>query len=487
MSAIEKLRRTLDSYTMYAVVLVGLAWLAFLAIILSALGVLSFSPIAMIASLVVLLLVSFATNWLLSRAYRLPFVRASPVITALILFFVMAVPVQTVDYVALSLAAIVAVSSKYVLTWRGAHIWNPAAFGAFVVVVCGIGFAAWWVATPWLLPFAAILGLIVLAKLRRFQFFAVFFVTAMALLLLRGVSFSDALQSWPIIFFGTIMLTEPATMPANRNLRLAYALVAGVLFGAAFDLGFITVSPLLALLLANVFGVVVSRRESTQAVLESRVRLTPSSWEYSFRPQNKLLPRQAGQYIECTLPGVAFDFRGNRRTFTIASSPGDEFVRVGVKFYNPGSNFKKSLANLQIGQPVLLSRPAGDFVLPAEASSKLLFLAGGIGITPFIAILRRLIAQNEQRDIVLLYFAADENEIAYQDVLEAANSHGVASHRMTGMQGLSEEMLRTYVPDLLQRISYISGPPSMVRACKALLRSRHVTGNRIKTDYFTGY
>lgn len=475
----------LNAITMYRLVLYGLVWLGVIAALLSLLGTVSYPVQWLVKSGIALSAGCGITNLVLSKLYRVPSGQESSLITMLILFFILK-PVDGVwGVVGLGIAGGVAVVSKYALSWRGAVVFNPAAFGALVVGATGLASVTWWVANKYMLIPLLILGVLVLRKTRRFELFAVFFVSAASLLIANGVSVSSLVLSFPLLFLGSIMLTEPATMPNTKEWRYVYALLVGVLCGLRLSIGPISISPHVALLIGNLFALLVSARAASMLVLERRVALTPTSYEFSFRPERKLRYK-AGQYAEFTLEGVSLaSARGNRRSFTIASDPRSELVSIGVKFYEPSSLFKQSLMGMKSGQRIAAAHIAGDFTLP-KSDQPLLFIAGGIGITPFVAMIREQMALGKTRDIVVVYFAAGEQELAYKPVLDAAAKVGVRVIYMTDpATRLDQTAVKTAIPDFAARRVYISGPPGMVRSYKALFRQWGAKS--VQTDYFTGY
>src|SRR5690606_21264831 len=123
-------------------------------------------------------------------------------------------------------------------------------------------------------------------------------------------------------------------------------------------------------------------RHNVRLTLKEKRKLGPNMREFVFTP-NRPPSFKPGQYMEWTVPPIGADSRGNRRTFTIASSPTEPDVRLGVRFYERPSTFKRTLSQLVPGQTIMAGHIAGDFVLPADASQKLVFIASGIGITPF--------------------------------------------------------------------------------------------------------
>ena len=117
----------------------------------------------------------------------------------------------------------------------------------------------------------------------------------------------------------------------------------------------------------------------------------------------------------------------------------------------------------------------------------MLFIAGGVGITPFISMLRYLIDTGEKRDVILFYVASSEKDFAYHDVLEdASRAFGLHTIYVTGTR-INRKMLEQYAYDVTERQCYISGPDAMVKTYKTLISDAGVPRRKIKTDYFTGF
>jgi ferredoxin-NADP reductase len=204
----------------------------------------------------------------------------------------------------------------------------------------------------------------------------------------------------------------------------------------------------------------------------------------------------AGQYLEWTLGVPRPDNRGNRRYFTVASSPTEDNVRLGVKFYPKASAFKQQLAAMKTGDTIIASQVAGQFTLPTNPRTKLVFLAGGVGITPFRSMLQYLVDRDEPRPVVVLYGVDSQDDIAYGDVIDAAweNLHiptyfavddGALPGQYPGF--INEQMVRETIPDYRERMFYISGPQAMVRALRRMLVGMGVRRSRIKVDFFPGF
>ncbi len=474
---------------MYRVVLYALILLVVTALTFSLLGILAYSAFhTLLLSLGLISVTCYMTNLVLGKVYKVTTNHESSIITSLILFLVLGAPTNKSQYAGIVFAAIVAIASKYVMTWRSAHIFNPAAIGVLVVSLLGIGNGVWWVADKSLFIPMLLVGFVVLLKIRRFELFLAFFVPALLIIIAKdtsGASLSGAVTTaltlYPLLFLGSIMLTEPSTMPITRNKRLMFGAIVGIVFASNLDLGFIAASPHLALIVGNLFAFAVTARASARLILVDKTKLTPTTYSFSFKP-NRSLKHAAGQYIELTLQGVKLDSRGNRRTFTIASPPSDELIKIGVKFYQNGSQFKNKLMALKLGDEIMGSHIAGDFTLPKQKSSKIVLIAGGIGVTPIVAMIQDMLVSGIKQPVDLYYFASDKSEIVYKDILKKAQNAGIKVHLRVGSG------LRLSDDDIKDRSSaqyYLSGPPGLVNGYKAQLQKLKV--QHIHTDFFTGY
>lgn len=491
---IKKLDKWLNSITMYKLILYGLALLAGVAVIFGALGTLHYSVGSLAGSLLLVVGLCFGINILLAKLYRVPVNQESSFITGLILFFIMSPPNNLESWLALVTASVVAIASKYVITWHRANIVNPAAIGALVVSLTNTGSASWWVASKPMFIFVLIVGLLVVRKLRRFRLWYSFVIPATALsmfwLMHSGVYFTSALQttffSFPILFLASFMLTEPATMPNTTEKRVIFGVIVGLLFASRLKLGYITMAPHTALIIGNLFAFGVSFRASVRLKLIRKMEMAPDIYDFTFAPDQPL-KFSAGQYMDWTIPGVKIDSHGNRRTFTIASSPREQEVHMGLKIYQPSSAFKTKIMSLEPGEYIEGSHVAGDFTLPHVTDQKLVFIAGGIGITPFRAMAADIILCNVQCDVVLFYLTSSAVDIVYKDVWQAVEKHGFITIPITDNGRLTTELLNELVPDFKERIYYISGPSSMVDVYKAMLKSMSISSPNIRTDYFSGY
>jgi ferredoxin-NADP reductase len=208
----------------------------------------------------------------------------------------------------------------------------------------------------------------------------------------------------------------------------------------------------------------------------------------------------AGQYNRWTLPITATDGRGSSRFFTISSPPSEkEFLVVTTKIIQ--SDYKKELLKLHENQEIKIFGPMGQFIVDERNSTENVFIAGGIGITPFHSILMDAAATNNQKKLTLFAsFSTTEEMIFFNELTEAIKPHPnskvvytitkpeESQILWTGEKGrISEDMIKKYVNDISTSIFYIVGPPPMVEGTQKLLGKMSISPKHIRTEQFTGY
>jgi ferredoxin-NADP reductase len=494
----------LGRVTMYRLLTLGLSALAVVALVLSATGALFVEPGALLVSAAVAVAASVASAWLLALAFRTRAHTESAVITGLILLFLFWPTLEARYLGTLALAALVANLAKYVLAWRGRHVLNPAAAGAFVVGLTGWDATTWWVADRWLLVPVLLLTTLIVVRTRRYALVGTFVVVALLLvsarLVVEGAGAGDALRtalvSYPILFLGGVMLTEPLTLPPRRWQQLVEAVAVAALLSVSYHVGPLYSTPEAALIVGNLLAFAWGQRGAVRLTLTRQTRLTPRTVELAFRADRpvRFLP---GQYLELTVPHPRPDARGTRRVFSVSSAPAADELTVALTVPERASTFKRALAALPVGTRLRATGLGGDFVLPRDPEQPLLLVAGGIGVTPFASHLAAMAAAGERRDVVLVYAVTDHADLAYADTISATGARVLVLSPTSEQDGLprgwvhlgerrlAAETLAEAVPDLTQRAAYVSGPPAMVDHTRALLRRAGV--RRVRTDAFSGY
>ena len=500
---------------MYKLVLYLLILWLIIAGVLSGFEKLPFTPQALFYLVFTLLFVSWIINIIFVRVFKSQVNSESTWITALILALIISPP-QPGQYFSiipfLVWVSVWGVGSKYILAINKKHIFNPVAFSVALTALVINQSASWWVGTIWMLPFVLIGGLLIIHKIRRFDLVISFTVTAIVSGLVlayfsSGISsqsfltfFKHLFVTSPIIFFVSVMLTEPLTTPPDRSRRIIYGIITGLFFNPNLHIGWLYSTPELALCFGNIFSWLMSPKSKYVMTLQSKNKIARDTGEFIFTP-DRPISFKPGQYLEWTLSHKGVDSRGNRRYFTIASSPTEKNISIGIKFDSKrSSSFKRALAELDEGKSIIAGQLAGDFIMPKNKKTKLCFIAGGIGVTPFRSMLSYLVDKNEQRDITLIYSCKRFDDLAYTNLFHHAHTHlGVKTvstltdiehlpEDWTGYKGfLNVELILTEVPDYMERLFYISGPNSFVNATKKLLAEIGVNKKQIKTDYFPGF
>jgi len=498
----ELVNKLSNVFTMYKGISLGLLAIWAVALGLAFFGVISYSPLMMVAYLLVALLSVYGASYVCGKLFGVHVHGESSFITGFILALIITPSLELSGLVIMLFAGLIAGVSKFIVVRNGRHIFNPAALAAFLIGLVGLGGASWWVATPALAPIVLIVIAVSLYKSHRAMVAGVFLAVSIPILLIvfstYGTTFLESLYlllSWPLLFVAGVMLTEPLTLPPRKWQMYVVAAVTGALFALPLDIGIIEMTPALAILIGNIVAAVFLSRERISLVFKKRRPLTPTTDEYIFTP-NKPINFTAGQYLEVQLPHKKADFRGYRRSFSITSAPGQNEIAMGIKFYTPSSSFKSALKELPLGSTISATGYWGDFVLPKNPSTPVLYIAGGIGITPFISHLQSGETSKVTRNTVLVYAVNNPDEIAYKDILIRSgikviivanekirdlpyNWKQIKSYRIT------QDIIAKAVLDVPKRHAYISGPTPFVGTAKRALKS--LKAKRIETDYFIGY
>lgn len=175
---------------MYRLVLYYLIVLVGAAIVLSFFQILPYSPVAIILSALILIIVSWVTNKIFAHVFQAPTNIESIYITALILVLIITPTVTFGNIMFLVWAGILAMASKYILAIGNKHIFNPVAASVTITAFAINQSASWWVGNQALMPFVLLGGLLIVRKTQRddmiFSFFFATVVVIMGAIILKG-------------------------------------------------------------------------------------------------------------------------------------------------------------------------------------------------------------------------------------------------------------------------------------------------------------
>jgi ferredoxin-NADP reductase len=205
-----------------------------------------------------------------------------------------------------------------------------------------------------------------------------------------------------------------------------------------------------------------------------------------------------GQYFWVELPNRGYDDeRGLRRHISIVTSPNDRGV-LGLCTRIRHTAFKRTLAELEVGDEVVVEDPKGDFRLPDDTSKDYVFIAGGIGITVFRCMLRYIAEEELPYRVTLLYSNSDRESTAFLDELQELE-HQLDGLRivltMTDDPGWDGESRRIDADFLREHLNgevatytyFVAGPPDMVNGMTEMLQGEDVPEERLIASRFAGY
>jgi ferredoxin-NADP reductase len=209
---------------------------------------------------------------------------------------------------------------------------------------------------------------------------------------------------------------------------------------------------------------------------------------------------RAGQSIDVTLiDPPETDAEGNTRAFSIASAPFEGLLTIATRMRD--SAFKRVLRRAPQGLEVRVEGPGGSFTLHKNATKPAVFLAGGIGITPFLSMVRQAAKDKPPQLLYLFYSNRRPEDAPFLDLLAALPAQNPHFHFIATMTAIAKsrrqwagetgvidrEMLLRHVPEPVGPIYYIAGPPAMVAAMRKMVASAGLDEDDIRTEEFSGY
>lgn len=233
--------------------------------------------------------------------------------------------------------------------------------------------------------------------------------------------------------------------------------------------------------------------------LKNKKQVVEGTMAFCFEKPNGF-EYKAGQHITITLlDPPETDEKGISRLFSLASAPHEKQLMIATRMRNTA--FKRVLQTLSVGAKVEIYGPSGSFLVPEDPHQPVVFLAGGIGITPFFSILKQADHDKVSRKFFLFYSNRRPEDAAFFEELlrlEQENANFTVVHTMTeaekssmpwqGETGyIDNAMLDKYADNLENPVYYMAGPPAMVMAMKEMMLQRGINKEYIKHENFYGY
>ncbi|WMJ74050.1 ferredoxin reductase family protein [Cytophagaceae bacterium ABcell3] len=179
--------------------------------------------------------------------------------------------------------------------------------------------------------------------------------------------------------------------------------------------------------------------------------------------------------------------------FTISSSPTQDFVSSSIKSLG---DFTETIKHIKTGDKAIINGPFGQFSYVYNNKKDIVFLAGGIGITPIMSMIRHMRDSGFKGNVTLLYSNIQEADIAFREELKAIEANNdflkvvfllqKADKDWEGEQGIIDKyVLDQYLKnDYLTKDYYICGPAPMITSIINILKQKGVDANQLHTEIF---
>ena len=234
--------------------------------------------------------------------------------------------------------------------------------------------------------------------------------------------------------------------------------------------------------------------------LEAREEIAEGTMAFHFRKPSgfEFKPGQAIDVILTSSASAPGD-QSTRHTFSIVSAPFQDDLVIATRMRD--SAYKRALKSMTVGAQLAIDGPSGSLGLHKDPARAGVLIAGGIGITPFMSMLRQAAKDHRQQRLILLYSNRRPEDAAFLSELQqlegqnpkfrlvATMTQMQASHLpWAGQTGLiTAELVGSAVGDLSAPIFYVAGPPGMVEAMRQTLNGAGIDDDDIRSEAFYGY
>ena len=216
--------------------------------------------------------------------------------------------------------------------------------------------------------------------------------------------------------------------------------------------------------------------------LKEKKQEAENIWSFIFsKPEG--LTFQAGQFLQLFVPHENPDDRGIERYFTVAASPTEDFLMITTKIVQGSSTFKKALLSSLIGATFEAVEPDGSFVLPEKITTCIL-IAGGIGITPFLSMLKAMKNENGYK-VDFYYCVKNRSEAVFLGAIENVLPEVRVIPFYSDSQGyITSEEIEKLSGGLRDKDIFFCAPPVMMRSLKKQLSAKGVSGDLMHSEEF---
>jgi 3-phenylpropionate/trans-cinnamate dioxygenase ferredoxin reductase subunit len=233
--------------------------------------------------------------------------------------------------------------------------------------------------------------------------------------------------------------------------------------------------------------------ELTPFRIINRAQITPTVITFRLQPESgQIFDYLPGQFV---MVGI-YDQSGQilaKKPYSLCSSPNNK-GELQIAFKIQGK-FTEQLAELKENDRIAIAGPFGVFTLRPPINRDTVLLAGGIGLTPLLSILRYVADQNTKHNFTLLFAVRSADEIAFQDELDnLASQHSnikcvyfveSAPDNWTGEIGrITPELLLKYCQPMTEKNYFVCGPPIFIQIMVERLEKSSVPASQIHNEKF---
>ncbi len=222
-----------------------------------------------------------------------------------------------------------------------------------------------------------------------------------------------------------------------------------------------------------------------ELVLQEKIKRTEDTYSLRFRKNPYLCNFKPGQFLI-----LKFSDKETQRAYSISSAPSDPYLEITVRGIG---EFSRRLNAMKVGDKVLSTKPKGNMIYD-NTKDDLVFIAAGTGISPFLCIIRHILANNYNNKIVVLYSCKNQQDIIFREELEQFSKNKNIKVYITltrepqdsdwkGERGrLDKEKIKACTKHLIKPLYFIVGQKDFVIAMKNLLNELGIHKERIKNE-----
>jgi ferredoxin-NADP reductase len=237
-----------------------------------------------------------------------------------------------------------------------------------------------------------------------------------------------------------------------------------------------------------------------KAILKKKEEVAKLTCYAEFEVQGERPTFETGQYFYVTLrPEDTEHQKELTHHISIVNSPNEKgILALTTRLRLKESLFKRTLNEMQLGEEVEIGKIAGEFVLPDSTDRPVVFIALGIGITPYRSMLRWALEENKPYNFTLIYSDDEIESMAFLEELKQMEKEHSDNFRIVQVvtkdenwQGekrrVDANFIKHYFDDITKPLYYISGPPKAVFAVRDNFKEAGIPEDQIKADDFYGY